>query len=731
MSVPSPRLRKAGLAAAVVVMSLVVGFVASNFKIASDITAFMPDDRTRVEAALAGELAKGELSKTMIVALTAPDVRTAAAASKAFEAALRDHADAIGALSFIEGGPPPDFDRALWSIYHPRRLAFAARSASQAQALTTDDALKARAERLVARLRHPTSTLLARLAPSDPLLIIESLFENLSQSRWGRLRIVENRFVAADQPTAVLFLATHASAFNSKVQQPVLDAVQQAFDETNASMGGVLSLGQSGVNRFAVQTESWIRQDIKRITVVSLVCLALVMWLLFRSLSLVLLTMIPLAAGVLVGCAVTLAAFGEVHGVTLAFGASLIGVAIDYVIHLYCHHSVVHPDGGGRASMKTLRPTLVTGALTTIVGFAMLGWSSYRGLQEVALFSASGIAAALAVTAIVVAELVPVGRRNVALRERIGAWLGRALASLRRKRTLLWTVAAAAVALGVYGATAIQWNASLSDLNALDEKLVAEDAPVRALVGVSDQMHAIVSLGTTEEEALQVNDRVFDALSEAQNLGQVEAFRSVAQLLPSAERQRQVDAAIRNDATLWSRVRHAYDQAGVRPEALEAFRQELGSAPEPPLSFGLLAESTLGPLVRPFVLSRRRGRGVRHVFARGTRPRCDRVGDRFDRRRSLRRSKAGYGLDDADVPTANVRVVGVWFGGRVCSAFVAVQKVATHRCGVGPRGCCGGEHNGGAGALWGGFGSRDVDRLAHRRQRRRRLQCLLGRCEQE
>ena len=56
----------------------------------------------------------------------------------------------------------------------------------------------------------------------------------------------------------------------------------------------------------------------------------------FRSLRQLLLALFTIGTGVAAAAATTLAVFGEIHILTLVFGASLIGISIDYALHFLC-----------------------------------------------------------------------------------------------------------------------------------------------------------------------------------------------------------------------------------------------------------------------------------------------------------------------------------------------------------------------------------------------------------
>jgi predicted exporter len=330
------------------------------------------------------------------------------------------------------------------------------------------------------------------------------------------------------------------------------------------------------------------------------------MFLLFRSGRLLLVGSIPLAAGTLAGMAATLAVYGKIHGVTLAFGASLLGVALDYVEHLYCHHAVAPRPGGPAATLRAIGPALVTGAATTLVGFLALGGSGFRGLEEVALFSSVGLLAALASTFTMLPMLLPERTPDVPLRRRIVRGLARFFDGLRAQRSRLWLLPLAAIAFSVVGLSRLQMSHDFM-LGQLDQKLLAEDQRVRARVARFDQSRFVIAVGRDDESALQVNDRVAEVLEDAVAHGRLGGYQSVATLLPSAARQHAVAQAVRARLGDGRALVDAFVADGFRAEAFEPFTAALAQPQPQPLTFEDVASSPVGPLVRPFRLKLRDG----------------------------------------------------------------------------------------------------------------------------
>ncbi|HEB89988.1 MAG TPA: hypothetical protein ENI85_10490, partial [Deltaproteobacteria bacterium] len=591
--------RRRLLAGGLVFLALLV-YVILDFRVTTDISRFLPDGEDGALSALSREIAESELSRTMILAIEAEDTQSAIRASRGFENRLRADPRVASAISFLEGGPTEGIERALFELYEPRRLSFLGGNESEARARLEDDGLRAAAGELKEALGGPLSMLVSRVAPRDPFLTIPSLLERLERSRASDLRVIDGRFIAADGRTAVLFLGTRASAMDARAQAPLLAGIDDAFEALAKDFGAPLRLDQSGVNRFATWAATAIEADVKRVGLVSSVVLCTLLLLLFRSLRFVGLASIPVVAGVVAGSAAVLAVFGRLHGITLAFGASLIGVSIDYVVHLYCHYTIVRPEGGPRASLHAILRPLATGAATTLAGFAALSFSSLVGLREVACFAVAGILSAFLSTVLFLPSLIPPRIEEVPARSRLVGWIEDAFSALLAHRRALVVIPGLAMAVVLCVLPGARWNSDLSSLNRMDPELLAEDERVQTKVARFEQMRFVVALGDDEAHALDTNDLVEARLHEAIEAGELTTQRSLSPLLPGPRRQRAIARIARGDPSLPERLRRVFGEAGFAAGAFDPFIASLEEPLPEPLRFDDLLRSPAGGLVRSF-----------------------------------------------------------------------------------------------------------------------------------
>jgi predicted exporter len=580
-----------------VILGLLGLYIARHLQVTNDITHFLPEGSDRRVAEVSRQLADSELSGTMILAVEGPDRASAAAGASALAAELAPDPE----VAWIRRGVDEGTQQAFYDLYFPRRLYFLGDGpAAELGERFEDRGLREAARALKHQLELPTAPLVRRIAPADPLLAFGAQIDRLRAMQDDALRLEGDQFVSADDRHGLLFLGSRASPFMFDRQQKLLASIDGAFQRVNAARGGALKLESSGVSRFAVTAERSIKADIARISTLSTAAVVVLFLLAFRSVRYVLVGMIPLLAGTLCAMAAGLALFGKLHGLTLAFGSSLIGTGIDYAEHYFTHHTLAPDPDGPEAGFRRLWPGLLLGALTTIAGLAGLAWTSFPGIREIAVFSSVGVAGALFATRWLVPQLTPRSPRPVRLSQDLARAFGRGLGAMMRGRRLLWLLPAAGIAISAIGMPRVRWVDDISALNTIDPALVAEDARVRGLVTGADAGRFVVALGDGDEQALAANDAVARRLDEARREGLCTGYRSLHALLWSAEAQRRSRDAVMKQEGLAARLGAAFEAEGFVPSAFQPFADSLAEAPPPPLTFDALLHSPLADLVRPF-----------------------------------------------------------------------------------------------------------------------------------
>ena len=580
-----------------VFLAALTQYVSRRLEVRNDISEFLPEGSDPRASLISRELTSAELARTMILSVEGPGPTEAAAGARALAAALAKRPD----VAWVRGGVDENTQKTAYDTYFPRRFDFASdRPDEDLATRLSDGGLRQSARALKAALASPLGPLIRRVAPEDPLLLFPAELARLRAAQDDSLHLEGDQFVSADDKHGILFLGTRAAPFDSAAQEPLLDAIDAAFAQLNRDAGGTLKLESSGVNRFNVSVERGVRADIERISIASTVGVVVLFLLIFRSIRYVALGMIPLYAGTVCAMAAGLACFGSLHGLTLAFGSSLIGVGIDYAEHYFSHYTVSPDPEGPEAGLLRIWPGLALGALTTVAGLAGLAWTSFPTLREIAVFSTVGVMGALFSTRWLLPPLMPRRPKPVPLQQKLASFFGRVVAAMMRGRRQLLILPVAGLVLCAAGLPRVRWIDDFSALNALDPALMAEDLRLRERVAKADPGRFVVVFGKDDDDALAKNDEVARRLERAKADRVLETFSSVHAMLWSSRLQRRSREILTRDPSLPDRLRAAYRAEGFVDSAFEPFARHFSDPPPPALTMADLLATPLGDLLRSF-----------------------------------------------------------------------------------------------------------------------------------
>lgn len=551
------------------ILAALATFCFLRMEVTSSITHFLPSGEEAELADLARRLVESQLSRAMVLRVTGEGDRVGAA--RALAGSLTGHPEVLR----VEGATEPESVEALFRIYFPRRIYLASdEPEAEIPAILETAALIRRAEDLYGRLAGPAAPLFARQSPADPLGLLVGILD--------RARAV--RPAGADAGTLVL-LRTRSSAFDFESQTRLLKDIDDQFRRISSQHGPGLALEQSGVNRFAVAAERSIRHDVNFISVASLLGVGALFFAFFRSVRSLAIALLPASLGIAAAATVAVVASSPVHGVTLGFGLTLIGIAIDYPIHVMSHHALGRAGATPTETLARLRASLLMGGGTTAIAFVALSLNGFPGAADMGLFAAVGIATALATTLFCVPAFLPRDGRDLATDALRGT------AAVLRHATLAlgrWRRAAACVPLllcgiAVIGVPRVIWQDDPGALSTVDRRLVEEDRRVRSEASGVDIERFVVVQSTTAEAALSLNDRVYSELQQAIAAGHLDGIRSIHSILWSEDLQRRNLACFQRESGLSEKIDTAYRRVGFRPGAFAAFSREIERPSEPPL----------------------------------------------------------------------------------------------------------------------------------------------------
>jgi predicted exporter len=544
-------------------------WIAWHARYTADVSAFLPRTPSPSQQILVDELRQGVVSRLILVGIEGAPAPVLTTLSQALADRLAHEAD----FAYVNNGSQSRLAADGEFLLRHRYLLSPGVTPERFTAAGLREAL----ENDLALLGSAFGTLVSRLLPSDPTGEFLRLLELLEPEAGPRKQ--DGVWFSPDGTRALLLLQTRAAGFDIDAQERALARIRVAFDAAAAQQGAVQArLLATGPGVFAVSARAGIQQDVSRISLLAALLVSVLLLVVYRSPRALLLTLLPAASGATAGVAAVSLAFGSVHGVTLGFGATLLGEGVDYAIYLFTNTA---PGSTPRRSLARIWPTLTLGVLTSAVGFSALLLSQFTGLAQLGLFSIVGLIVAYVVTRYVLPELIPnhFAVRPAAALGSAFAWLAGRAGWLRLP--LLGLVVLSAVWLASLGSAL--WDDRLESLSPVAESDKRLDEAMRRELGAPDVRYLVVAAAASQQAVLRAAEGVGAELERSQRAGSLGGFESPALILPSDVTQRARQTAIPGAGVLRENLDQAADGLPFQPQLFEPFLQEASAARQAPL----------------------------------------------------------------------------------------------------------------------------------------------------
>ena len=547
--------------------------------IATDLTYFLPKDAGPLDTILVHQMREGPASRLLLIALEGGDSAQRAEASRQLAVRLRGSPLFESVLNGADAGLLSELEQHLW----PYRYAL---SPAMQEGHFDPPALRAALQQRLAELASPAGVLQKAWLTRDP------------SGEWNRVlrewltpegpALEHGVWSSRDGHRALLLARTRASGFDLDGQSRALETVQAAFaqrfdgqfqpTDTGSTAPSPLRLVLGGPGVLGVEANTLITRDATRLSIINSLLVMALLLSVYRSPRVLGLGLIPLVTGVLSGAAATRFAFGGVHGITLGFGATLIGVAADYPNHFFTHLS---PRETPIHAMRRIWPTLRLGLLTNVAAFGAMLFSGFPGLSQLAVFAGAGLLAAGLATRWVLPCLS-------GSRIRLPAWVVQGLPRPRLKAPvpaaarlcLRWLPPGVSLVLLAVFMVSGQplWNDDIGALNPVPAERQMLDATLQQDFSATDLGKLVVITAVDLEAALAVSESLMPTLEDLRRQGKLTGYDLAARYLPSRESQAARLARLPEPTVLARHLAEARRGLPFKADAFIPFLEESAAA---------------------------------------------------------------------------------------------------------------------------------------------------------
>ena len=548
-----------------ITIGLAYAWVKNDIHIQTNIFALLPKENQDPRIEKTQEYVNQQMNNKVFLVVDAADEQALQSATELLQQRIKN-SDLWHPLK-----PQLDTEKFIQTLYQHR----AGLLSKEDQNILSKQAYVGLTEQSLLQVMSPGMPITETLLTQDPLLFFPRFAMDLSQQQSHQTSSqsieIEQGFATIRDEHAMsrmFILDLKQSPYNIRYQEDTAEWMQQITQQlkqigVKPHWTGTLLFSSFG-------TES-AEKEISTIGLGSSLGVLLLVWFGFRSLRPMLTEFIAVSSGTLVAFAVTHWVFSEIHLMTLVFGASLVGVCVDFSFYFMALQSQ-HRKLDGFTILKPVLPSLFMGLMTTIVAYVFLSFTPFPGFRQIAVFSIVGLSTAW-ITSILLLPRLKALNAEPAIRTLrfIGNLRSYALKHAKQRYFLI-----VLVFVGSVGSLSfIQPNDDIRNLQSMDQTLKQEDQYVRERFGQQQGSDYFIIQGKTTADLEQQEQMLIGKLQYLKETGAIQNFQALGQSIPSLQQQQHNIQLLQNIPK--TELMHYAQAMQLNPQALITWQQQLST----------------------------------------------------------------------------------------------------------------------------------------------------------
>lgn len=367
----------------------------------------------------------------------------------------------------------------------------------------------------------------------DPLHFVPIYLEKLKRFQLdSSYQLVQNHIFTQNKKYLLFFAEprypSSNTAKNADMVQRV-DAQIQAFQTTHPHC----NIRYYGAAAVAVGNATQIKHDILFTVSLALLLLGLFMTLYYKRGSIFFILFLPAVFGGTLALAILYLTKGEISAISLGIGSILLGITVDYSLHLFTHY---RKTGSAKKVLSDVAPPLLMSGLTTASAFLCLLFVRSEALHDLGLFAAISVT----IAALFALFIMPLFFKERTSSSTQSTFITRMVDKItaypiHTKKVVRYTVIALTLFF-LFFTNKTHFEGDMEKMNYLTPELKAAEDIVMAHSSFALRSVYLITQGASLDEALQQQEKDLNALQQETNIS-IGRASAASMLLPSEATQ--------------------------------------------------------------------------------------------------------------------------------------------------------------------------------------------------
>ncbi|MCF6767513.1 MMPL family transporter [Thiotrichales bacterium 19S11-10] len=427
-----------------------------------------------------------------------------------------------------------DLSQEAWAeLYYPHRLSLLTQK--DYDLLNNNQVTTIRNDALE-HLYSPIGISSTGLIENDPYYLFQKYISHIAKPSTS-ISLYNSYLMVYYQNTwySMITVQLKASGFSLNNQSEVTTLIKNLESKIKTQYPGSYIL-KTGAIFYAQKGTEDAKSDISMIGLGSVIGIIMLILLTFRSLSPLFFTLFSAVVGFISAFVITFWVYGFVYLFTLVFGASLIGISVDYAFFYYSERLTGGKFWQPQAGLKRILPGITLGLINIILAYLVISLAPFPGLRQLALFAIIGLT--MSYLTVVCAFPYLLKPKQKTYHPIILKWSNFYLNLwYKMPLALIYLIFLVVIVISVIGMMRLNANDNIKQLENPPVELVKNEKEIKSIIGNDMGLSFIVINGSTAFEVIQREHNVARTIKQVfPNIAQ--PYLALSQYIPSLSYQK-------------------------------------------------------------------------------------------------------------------------------------------------------------------------------------------------
>ena len=397
----------------------------------------------------------------------------------------------------------------------------------------TTDSIAFQVHKNYKTLLSPTGIVAKDFILNDPLGISFIALKKLHQLNLGDDFYLHDGFVITKDNSKILLFITPKLAGTETEKNTLfvakLDSIKTNINRSFVSKTNVDFFGSTLI---AVANAKQIKHDILSTVMISISVLILIFIFFYRKFYIPLIIFIPTIFGALLATASLYFLKGTISAISISIGAILLGVTVDYSLHILTHYK--HNSNIQALYAEITKPIIMSSA-TTAISFLCLLFVNSEALKDLGVFAAISVVFSAVVALVLIPHLYKSNQQihvKKTILDKIGAYPF-------HQNKIVIGICLLVILSSLFVFNKVTFNNDLAALNFVPKEIKAAEAKLESTTNLTSKSIYLASYGNSIDEVLTKNNHLFAKLNQYKTEQKILKFSSIGGLVLSKEEQLQ------------------------------------------------------------------------------------------------------------------------------------------------------------------------------------------------